>query len=188
MPFSSQSVFYVLILNRTKGKVEGEIRSYLFSRFTIRDITEKKINHHRQYHTDQEKHLTAPSGFTLEYLKAFFHATENHWHPPGFPSGCRTSSSTNRGRRVWALPEKTEQRWTQLCHHTPPHCYTGREKSSSTGSILSVIPASWQASVFSASCKLLPGEEQAFLNSHLVPYEWAPSHIAPVVSALIQKW
>lgn len=121
MPFSSQSVFYVLILNRTKGKVEGEIRSYLFSSFTIRDITEKKINHHRQYHTDQKKHLTAPSGFTLEYLKAFFHATENHWHPPGFPSGCSTSSSTNRGWRVRALPEETEQRWTQLL---PPHTST----------------------------------------------------------------
>lgn len=70
MSFRNPLVIYFSIPNRAKEKLEGE-RSQLFTRFTVRDVTQLKINHHCPYHTDQEKHLTACSRLILEYLEAF---------------------------------------------------------------------------------------------------------------------
>lgn len=91
MSFRSPLVIYYSIPNRAKEKLEGE-RSQLFTRFTIRVVTQLKINHHCPYHTDQEKHLTACSRFILEY--SLCPAKENQECPPGFLLRCSKCKST----------------------------------------------------------------------------------------------
>lgn len=121
VPFSSPSVIYVSILNRTKEKVEGKIRLWLFIRFTLRDVTEDKssllLSHRSRKASDslQQVHSGIP--------RRTLHAKENHllqasyqdaahgvpqpeagairwgdllpaWHCPVAPQGSRPETNT----------------------------------------------------------------------------------------------